>query len=225
MTTTKKKSPIAQEMARMRWSRVSAEDRTVHAKKAANARGAKYARERTEAILRIPQGIRTRLSEPPHGQGVRYSFYYTVGYEIGLAQHERAARRQMIRAVQALLRKLEREPSALDREIRLPKDREPRKQLVLASRRWKRQKDLLDMTLAALQAPPLERLVVDREKLGAPKIGSAATATLRRILADDSVIALVPSSFRPALLYGLRAGVLGETIAINEDMKPGAKLL
>jgi hypothetical protein len=223
--TTKEKSPIAREMARIRWSKVRAEDRTIHAKKAANARGAKYARERAEAILRIPQEIRTRLSEPPHGQGVRYSFYYTVGYEIGLAQHERATRRRMSRAAQALLRKLEREPSALDREIRLSEDREPRKQLVLTSRQWKRQKDLLDMTLAALHTPPLERLVVDRKKLAAPKIGTEATSTLRKVLADASVIALVPSSFRPALLYGLRAGVLGETIAINEDMKPGAKLL
>jgi hypothetical protein len=203
--TTKKKSPIAQEMARMRWQNVSAEARTAHAKMAANARGAKFARERAETIERIPERIKNRLSDPPQGAYLRirsrYAFYYTVGYELGLAQHERATRKRMIRAAQALLRTLERE--------------QQRERVMLKILRLARQADLLKMTLTALQAPPLERLAVDRAKLATMWEASAATTSLRSVLTDASVLALVPSSFREALLDGLRAGALGEVMLIG----------
>jgi hypothetical protein len=236
--TAKQKSPIAQQMAKMRWQHVSAEDRTVYAKVAANARAAKYARERAEAIKRIPHGIRSRLSDLPDRKGSKYSFYYTIGYELGSVQHARATRKRMIREAQAYQRTLQREQRARDQQIELlkvglqglahAKYWERRERLVLESRRSKRNAALLATTLAALKAPPLERLVLDRTRLATMKVESAATTSLRSILTDASVLALVPSSFRPALLDGLRAGALGEVMLIGFGTKErgrGAKLL
>jgi hypothetical protein len=230
----------AQEMGKRRWLGVSAEERSILTKKAAHARGAKYARERAEATLQIPESIAARLADIERSTRLsRFSFYYTVGYELGLAQLDRGTRNRMLRTVKTQQRMLERDRRALvdarfkyssegsraDEIIGVVADFEQYSQLSKQISEVDRQRKFLDMTLAALRAPVLDRFAVDREKLAAWD-DSAATASLRSILTDSTLVAMIPSSFRAALLYGLRAGALGEAMLIDFITKErGAKLL
>jgi hypothetical protein len=135
----------------------------------------------------------------------------------------------MIRAMETYQRNLEGAQPKLDHQIELLERRwqklgydEYRKRyerFMLRRRQLKRNSVLAAMTLAALRAPSLERLVLDPVKLATVGIESPATTSLRSILVDEGVIALVPSSFRPALLDGLRAGALGEAMLIGFGTK------
>jgi len=228
----------AQEMGKLRWHDVSAEKRSELARKAANARRAKFARELDDAKSRIPKDIVARVADVERVRMSKFSFYYTVGFELGLAQLDRRTRTCMLRALKSRRQTLERERRALaderfkhspegsqaDEIIGISSHVHHHVELSLKINQADRQSELLKMTLAALKAPALEQLLLDREKLAAWN-GRGATGALRAILADPSVIALVPSSYRPALLYGLRAGTLGEAMAISQDMKRGVRLL
>lgn len=187
MSATTKNS-AAQELGRKRWSGVSAEARSSHAKMAVNAREEKRARERAVAKARIPDSLEILLAKAARDDLYKPSAYYELGYRLGVTQLSEASRNRLIRTLARRRREL----------------------LYIGHlRSWRG--IAVESTLSAMPGAQVERLELDLAKLTSWDDRRASTS-LRAILRDPAIVAAIPRSRHHQFLAGLRAGAAGEAM-------------
>jgi hypothetical protein len=184
------KNSAAQELGRRRWSGVSAEARSIHAKLAVNAREEKRSRERANARARIPENIETLLADAARDDEYERSAYYVCGYRLGVAQLDQSSRNRVIRVLQ----------------------RERREQFYQLNK-W--QREALVAMRAELHKEPVERLALDRAKLIGWN-GRRASTSLRAIFKDPAIAVAIPRPRHYLFLAGLRAGAAGEAMRYHQ---------
>jgi hypothetical protein len=192
MSATTKNS-AAQELGRKRWSGLSAEARSSHAKMAVKAREKKRSRERAAAMARIPEGIAVLLTDAARDDKEAPNAYYKLGYRLAAAQLSQASRNRVIRALERKRREL------LNRNGHL--------------RNW--QGGVVEATIHAVRTAPSGALALDLAKL-ASWDGHKASTSLRAIFKDPAIVRLIPHRRHYLFLAGMRAGAAGEAIRYHQ---------